>query len=895
MREIINLKNALLTSILVVIFIVGGIRLTLDLERTDDTNEIFVSKHVHSFELMFLDKLKDIENVYTTNIETMLLDEELLDSIDKKDRDKVFNKLKDTYSIFKKIDPDLVVFHIHDKDNLSLVRFHNPEKFGDNVHNKRQMLQTAILQKNTIYGLERCFSKNHLIYRAVKPIYQGTKYLGMIEFGISLDNLANELSENINKMTMSPNHIRAAIYKNEAEAKHNNTSKSTVSDDTILVSNSDELNEIVRESFKNQKKVQNINYKNRVYSVFKNNISLSDFRSDQLAKSVIVVDITKYTKDRKKQIQDGITKPLIAIGILFSLVVLFFNKIIKRFGEINNKIQNNYNRVRTILDSQSNIIIITSGKELLEANRAFFDFLGFKDIDEFKIDHSCICDFFQTDKSNNDYLQPKIGDYIWSEYVKNNPKMLHKAKIKGRIFAVHMDSYLSEETLDEYIVVFTDISDMEKHQKQLHNLAYIDSLTGIPNRADFLSTLKLAIDEYDESCECRYVLMFLDLDGFKQINDVHGHDVGDSLLKHVAKKIIEIIGNEYYVARLGGDEFVLFLKNCKSNSYISVLANKLIDSISKEVVIGFKKINIGVSIGISLYPQDANNLTTFLKNSDIAMYNAKANGRNRFEFYSKNMGEKIHHEQQISNDLKAAIKNNEFYLVYQPQLDVKTGRLVGVEALIRWIHPKLGEVFPNQFISIAESTDMIIDIGTWVINRAIDELKPLIDKYNFNLSINITNREIVQNNYVDNIKEILKNKDFNPNHLELEFIERDALKDVTHTQRVVSVLAKDGVKFSLDDFGTGYSSLSYINRLDIDTLKIDRSFIQDIDKRPNQLAIVKSIMSMGHNINFKVLAEGVETQDEYDVLVDLGCDTIQGYFFSKPLKLEKLESYLIAN
>ena len=277
MREIVNLKNTLLTSIVVVIFIVGSIRLTVDLQRTDSTNEIFVSKQVQSFELMFLEKLKDIEDVYTTNIETILLDKELLDSIDRKDRDKIFHKLKDTFSIFKKVDPNLIVFHIHDKDNLSLVRFHKPEKFGDKVYDERPMLQTAVLQKNTIYGLERCQAKKHLIYRTVKPIFKDGKYLGIIEFGISLDNLAEELSNSINKMTMSPNHIRAAFYIKNTHAKHKDIGTFSISNDTTLVSNSHELNNIVRKSFMNKKNVQNINYKNNVYTVFKNNISISDF------------------------------------------------------------------------------------------------------------------------------------------------------------------------------------------------------------------------------------------------------------------------------------------------------------------------------------------------------------------------------------------------------------------------------------------------------------------------------------------------------------------------------------------------------------------------------------------------------------------------------------------
>jgi len=300
-----------------------------------------------------------------------------------------------------------------------------------------------------------------------------------------------------------------------------------------------------------------------------------------------------------------------------------------------------------------------------------------------------------------------------------------------------------------------------------------------------------------------------------------------------------------------------------------------------------------VSIGIALYPQDAEDVSQLLKSADIAMYHAKESGKNRFEFYNVGMRNEVYKHQVIENDLKTALKNDELYLVYQPQVNIEENQLVGVEVLIRWKHPTKGEIYPNQFIPIAEQSNLIIKIGEFVLTRAIEEVGELIEKYDFRLSINTTNRELGEDDFVDKIISTCRQRKFDLNHLEIEFIERDALEDITKTQKIIAKLHHEGVTFALDDFGTGYSSLSYINRLNVDVLKIDKSFIENIFVEENRLAIVKSIIAIAEHINLEIVAEGVERKEEYDVLKALECDIIQGYYLAKPMKLDALIAYIV--
>ncbi|HEY9059478.1 MAG TPA: EAL domain-containing protein [Pseudobacteroides sp.] len=433
---------------------------------------------------------------------------------------------------------------------------------------------------------------------------------------------------------------------------------------------------------------------------------------------------------------------------------------------------------------------------------------------------------------------------------------------------------------------------LKESMKQIKKYAYYDFLTGLPNKAFMLEKIDNILKESNE--KTTFSLLFLDLDNFKMINDILGHDYGDQLLKTIAIKLKKCIGKGDILARLGGDEFLILLTDKFDKEKIESTAGKIINIFSRQCSLSGKEFSITASMGIVRYPYDGTDVQTLYKNADTAMYQVKEKGKNGFLFFSQDMNDRVSEKLDMENRLRKAIKNEEFVVYYQPQIDIETMQVRGVEALVRWNHPTEGILQPSEFIPAAEESGLIIEIDEFVMRTACKQLKKWIDS-NYTpitISINLTSKQFQHANITSLLREVIMETGLEADFLEIEITESIVMEDLNVTLDILKDLKEIGVKISLDDFGTGYSSLNYLKRLPIDTIKIDKSFINEITEDSKEEAIAESIIALAHKMKLSVVAEGIETKKQLEFIKEHKCDKAQGYYFSKPLPVEEIEKML---
>jgi diguanylate cyclase (GGDEF)-like protein/PAS domain S-box-containing protein len=441
----------------------------------------------------------------------------------------------------------------------------------------------------------------------------------------------------------------------------------------------------------------------------------------------------------------------------------------------------------------------------------------------------------------------------------------------------------------------TDISYRKISEEKIKFMAYYDSLTKLPNRTFFINKLnellKLIAVENSEGA-----VLFIDLDNFKIINDTMGHNYGDKLLIYLAKKIENWINDEDIICRLGGDEFILLHPNA-DEAEVRSYAQRFLELFDQPCKIDGKQIYVTVSMGIALYPKDGTDTDTILKNADAAMYKAKELGKNRFELFDSNMYLKLKRKTQIERILRTAIENDEFIINYQPQYDAQNNQIFGFEALLRLNNKELGFISPLEFIPIAEEYGHITKIGQWVLKEScIQAVKWLEKGYSFkSMSVNISSVDLQVPNFLEYVEEIINNTGINPKILELEITETVLMESLDSSIAILKQLMNMGIRIALDDFGTGYSSLSYLRKIPINTLKIDKSFIDNITSNQKEESIINNIIQMAHSLELKVVAEGVEIKEQLSILKEMECDYIQGYYFSKPLPAGEIDNLLLIN
>ena len=467
----------------------------------------------------------------------------------------------------------------------------------------------------------------------------------------------------------------------------------------------------------------------------------------------------------------------------------------------------------------------------------------------------------------------------------------------GRVIDVQIDwdyKHDKDGKVSGFISVISDFTEHKKAEETISKMAYFDQLTGLPNRvllSDRLNHMLAQGQRYKELA----AILFLDIDNFKHINDTVGHDEGDNMLKDVSKRLNKHVRACDTLARHGGDEFIILIQDLKKAENVINIVERIFSEFNEPFILNGQEFFITTSIGISIYPDDGEDKDTLLKNADIAMYRAKEDGKNTYQLFTPAMNERTIDIIKVKGMLHKAIKNEEFLLHYQPQVNIITGDITGIEALVRWQNPERGLVYPDAFISLAEETGHIVSLGEWVLYTACAQNRVWQDKClrPIKMAVNVSIRQFKKNDFVSTVKRILKYTGLAPEFLEFEVTESIVMEDIESNMEILHELKSIGIKLTIDDFGTGYSSFEYLKQIPIDMLKIGMPVVQDITVNPADAAIAKAIIEVAHIMNLEVIAEGVETIEQLKLLSTLHCDKIQGFLVTKPLpSSEGLEEFL---
>jgi diguanylate cyclase (GGDEF)-like protein/PAS domain S-box-containing protein len=601
---------------------------------------------------------------------------------------------------------------------------------------------------------------------------------------------------------------------------------------------------------------------------------------EQLRRDGFVKDFTSHIRRRDGQIRlcEISARPLPIAGEDCMLTIA---RDITDRHQMQEKLQ----LAATVFESTAEGVLITDTRQRINAvNRAFSEITGYSEQEALGDTPRLLASGLHDSAFYAAMWYQLTAEGHWQGEISNRrkngeiyPSWLTISAVRNR-----------DKFITHFVAVFADISSLKQAQARLDYQAHRDPLTGLPNRTLFESRLHAALT-HSRAAYSLGAVLFLDLDRFKHINDSLGHPVGDLLLKSIAVRLKENLRDIDTVARLGGDEFIILLPGLQNPTDAEVVATKLLNSFSAPFQAGDHEFFMSTSIGSALFPTDGADVATLIKNADAAMYRSKAKGRNRVEHYTRDLTAQASERIALEQELRRAIERNEFTLSYQPKISLLTHRLVGAEALIRWFHPTFGDVPPERFIPLAEENGMILQIGEWVLDTACQQLHEWNQRYDVfgPLSVNLAGAQLRQPNLVNKIERLLLQHQLQPGCLQLEITENFIMSQTEEALSVLHRLKTLGVQLAIDDFGTGYSSLSYLKRLPLDILKIDQSFVRGLPDDPHDAAIVRAIIALGRSMQLTVIAEGVETPEQQQFLADEGCEQIQGYLVSLPLRAEQ--------
>lgn len=583
----------------------------------------------------------------------------------------------------------------------------------------------------------------------------------------------------------------------------------------------------------------------------------------------------------------------IAHGILWSLGIIGI-----AFGyrqQLDHEIKRNKNEdhlkeTSIAFNNLDEGMIITDQKmNIVAVNDAFKKISGYQDHELINQNLSC--------------LQQPIGEYRYAnilELIQHNHHWKGEIQLRNKnnnevpIYLRINPIYNNDHIISKHILVFSDISERKDFEKTLAHFAHYDHLTDLPNRL-LLNDRLLQAFVQSERQQKTVAVLFLDLDNFKNINDSLGHHMGDSVLIDVTQRLKNAIRKQDTLARLGGDEFIVVMENVESNEHITILANKLIQSLATGFKLDHHEYFMGISIGISLFPKDGQTVSEMLRKADIAMYKAKENGKNNFVFYTKDIDNNFRDKVVIESELRKALENQQLVLHYQPQVSLHSQQIIGVECLVRWQHPEKGLLYPDSFIPTAESSGLMIPMGELILEQACAQMRAWLDT-GIDLrmmAVNISAQQLSHPGFGQFVIDCLERCQLPSNYLELEITENYITRQDQESINNLNSLNEASIHISIDDFGTGYSSLNYLKQLPINKIKIDRSFTDGIPLDPHDKAIINAVVAIGKSLNFKVIAEGVENIEQLNFLKKVGCDEYQGYYCSKPIDANEFKIFYL--
>lgn len=585
---------------------------------------------------------------------------------------------------------------------------------------------------------------------------------------------------------------------------------------------------------------------------------------------------------------------IIALGTLIILAFVLFGIFFdKRLTRKNDEITNNEKWYKSLYENHlDGIITVDIHGNIVDINPSAHRIIGIDMNDYLNRPAAVLLDL------HAEQYREKAKQLFVSSLQQGKLQMMENAIIHREGHHVYLNSLSVPVIVDGEVkgtyLIFRDISEEKRSKEKIQYMAYHDELTGLPNRRQLKRTLEEAISHSAQGSS-QFALLFMDIDRFKIINDSLGHAYGDQFLLMVSERLHEAVtGMHVTIARLGGDEFTLICSGDSIGDTSAQIAQRLIEIIQVPYRLKDNDFYVSASIGIAIYPEHGEEAEQLIKNADTAMYEVKRNGKNGYQFYSSQLDKRVLEKVELEAALRKAVKQNELLIHYQPQMNQRTKQIIGVEALLRWKHPERGIIAPGIFIPIAEETGLIAEIGAWVLREACLQMKRWERQYRWNIpvSVNLSSQQFHQEHLVRDVENILVETGLSPEFLELEITE-SMMMDANRSSQILRDLSGLGIRLSMDDFGTGYSSLSYLKMFPIHTLKIDRSFIKDITINEDARAIVATIIAMAHNLKMNVIAEGVETKEQLQLLMENGCEDIQGYYFSKPLPASEIERLYI--
>ncbi|HEX6374769.1 MAG TPA: EAL domain-containing protein [Allosphingosinicella sp.] len=558
---------------------------------------------------------------------------------------------------------------------------------------------------------------------------------------------------------------------------------------------------------------------------------------------------------------------ILAIGFM---MVLFDRKLAKNAIE-------EARRLRTFADAAVEGLVVIDGERIVDANRAFLRLAGFESLGD------------APERLSDLLIEVKLAGLSMAPDAPPAECRLLRADGEGRDVELLLRP-LTWRGRELRILAVRDISERKEAAERIAHLAFHDALTGLPNRAVFADHLSRTVDKAGESAEPVAVLC-IDLDGFKAVNDIYGHPAGDALLVAAAQRLRAVVRGHELVARLGGDEFAVIQAGGRQPDHAGLLAGRVLEALAEPFAIGSDTVRISGSIGVALYPADAADPESLVKNADMALYRAKAEGRGAARFYEAAMDEALRRRRQLEADLRQAIGRGELSVHYQPLADLESGAILGFEALLRWTHGQLGAIGPAVFIPLAEESGLILKLADWVLREACAEAARWTPP--LKLSVNLSPVQFTQGDLAAEIEDVLAETGLDPARLELEVTEGLLIKDAEKAIAILERVKALGVQIAMDDFGTGYSSLSYFRMFPFDKVKIDQSFIRDMIDNPQARAIIRSVIGLGRGLRMPVVAEGVETAAQLDALRVEGCDQVQGYLISRPSPIAHFEGVVM--